>query len=34
MEIEINKDNFNKDLEKKMNDNDFVEKTFNKIFTN
>lgn len=34
IESGINKDNFNKDLEKKMNDNDFVEKTFNKIFTN
>lgn len=34
IESGINKDNFNKYLEKKMNDNDFVEKTFNKIFTN
>ena len=34
IESGINKDNFNKYLEKKMNDNDFVEKTFNKIFIN
>ena len=34
IESGINKDNFNKDLEKKMNDNDFVETIFNKIFTN
>ena len=34
IESEIKKDNFNKYLEKKMNDNDFVEKIFNKIFTN
>lgn len=30
----INKDNFNKYLESKMNDNDFVEKIFKKIFSN
>ena len=34
IESGIKKDNFNKYLEKKMNDNDFVEKTFNKIFIN
>ena len=31
---EINQKNFNKYLENKMNDNDFVEDTFNKIFAN
>lgn len=31
---EISKNNFNKYLEDKMNDNDFVETTFNKIFDN
>ena len=30
----INQKNFNKYLESKMNDNDFVEDTFKKIFVN
>ena len=31
---DINQNNFNKYLENKMNDNDFVENTFKKIFVN
>ena len=30
----INKDNFNKYLESKMNDKEFIKQTFNKIFAN